>query len=98
MTSRMAGRFLIRGLLLSPLAARAETDDDFPFLEASVAQLQAQMASGRLTSVQLTRAYIERIHKLDSSGPGVNSVIELNPDALTIAHNLDVMRSQGTVL
>ncbi len=98
MTSRMAGRILITALLLSPLAARAETDDDFPFLEASVAQLQAQMASGRLTSVQLTRAYIERIHKLDSSGPGVNSVIELNPDALTIAHNLDVMRSQGTVL
>ena len=98
MTSRMAGRILITALLLSPLAARAETDDDFPFLEASVAQLQAQMASGRLTSVQLTHAYIERIHKLDSSGPGVNSVIELNPDALTIAHNLDVMRSQGKVL
>jgi len=98
MTSRMAGRILITALLLSPLAARAETDDDFPFLEASVAQLQAQMASGRLTSVQLTRAYIERIHKLDSSGPGVNSVIELNPDALTIAHNMDVMRSQGKVL
>jgi amidase len=98
MTSRMAGRILITALLLSPLAARAETDDDFPFLEASVAQLQAQMASGRLTSVQLTRAYIERIQKLDSSGPGVNSVIELNPDALTIAHNLDVMRSQGKVL
>jgi amidase len=98
MTSRMAGRILITALLLSPLAARAETDDDFPFLEASVAQLQAQMASGRLTSVQLTRAYIERIRKLDSSGPGVNSVIELNPDALTIAHNLDVMRSQGKVL
>ena len=98
MTSRMVGRILITALLLSPLAARAETDDDFPFLEASVAQLQAQMASGRLTSVQLTRAYIQRIHKLDSSGPGVNSVIELNPDALTIAHNLDVMRSQGKVL
>jgi amidase len=94
----MAGRILITALLLSPVAARAETDDDFPFLEASVAQLQAQMASGRLTSVQLTRAYIQRIHKLDSSGPGVNSVIELNPDALTIAHNLDVMRSQGKVL
>jgi amidase len=94
----MVGRILITALLLSPLAARAETDDDFPFLEASVAQLQAQMASGRLTSVQLTRAYIQRIHKLDSSGPGVNSVIELNPDALTIAHNLDVMRSQGKVL
>jgi amidase len=98
MTSRMAGRILVTALLLSPFAARAETDDDFPFLEASVAHLQAQMASGRLTSVQLTRAYIERIHKLDSSGPGVNSVIELNPDALTIAHDLDVMRSQGKVL
>jgi amidase len=98
MTSRMAGRILVTALLLSTFAAQAEPDDGFPFLEATVADLQAQMAAGRLTSVQLTRAYIERINKLDSSGPGVNSVIELNPDALTIAHNLDVMRSQGKVL
>src|SRR5437879_1266532 len=98
MTPRIAGRILVTALLLSPLAARAERDDDFPFLEATVAQLQAQMAAGRLTSEQLTRAYIERIGKLDSSGPGVNAVIELNPDALALARNADALRRHGKVL
>jgi amidase len=98
MTSRMAGRILVIALLLSPLAARAEPDDGFPFLEATVAQLQAEMASGRLTSEQLTRAYIERIHALDSSGPGVNSIMELNPDALAAARRADEQRRHGVVL
>src|SRR5437868_5605045 len=98
MTSRMAGRFLVTALLISPLAARAQINDDFPFREATVAQLQARMASGALTSVQLTRAYIERIHTLDSSANGVNAIIELNPDALTIAHHMDNMRRAGHVL
>ena len=98
MTSRMAGRILVTALLLSPLAARAESDDEFPFLEATVAQLQAEMASGRLTSERLTRAYIERIHALDSRGPGVNSVMELNPDALAMARRADEQRRHGVVL
>jgi amidase len=98
MTSRMAGRILVTALLLSPLAARAEPDEGFPFLEATVTQLQAEMASGRLTSERLTRAYIERIHALDSSGPGVNSIMELNPDALAAARQADEQRRHGVVL
>src|SRR5436853_7746192 len=98
MTSRMAGRILVTALLISPLAARAQINDDFPFREATVAKLQARMASGALTSVQLTRAYIERIHTLDSSANGVNAIIELNPDALTVAHHMDNMRRAGHVL
>jgi len=101
MTSRMAGRILVTALLLSPLAARAEGDDDrdkFPFLEATVAQLEAEMAAGRLTSERLTRAYLERIHDLDSTGPGVNSIMELNPDALKMARKADEQRRHGVVL
>src|SRR5213082_2979830 len=98
MTSRMAGRILVTALLVSPLAALAQTGDGFPFLEATVAQLQAQMASGHLTSEHLTRAYIDRIHSLDSTGPGVNSVIELNPDAIVMARHADALRRQGKVL
>jgi amidase len=56
------------------------------------------MASHRLTSAQLTRYYIDRIVALDQNGPNVNSVIEINPDALAIAQKLDVMRHQGHVL
>src|SRR5256714_8388934 len=66
--------------------------------EATVAQLQAEMASGKLTSEQLTREYLARIAALDQSGPGVNSVIELNPDALDMAKRADKLRKQGTVL
>ena len=53
--------------------------------EATVAQLQAEMASGTLTSEALTKYYITRIIALDQNGPGVNAVIELNPDALEMA-------------
>jgi len=66
--------------------------------EATIAQLQAEMASGKLTSEQLTREYITRILALDQSGPNVNSVIELNPDALAMAKHADQLRRHGTVL
>jgi amidase len=98
MKSRMVRRILVAGLLLLPLAALSDSDDRFPFREATVAQLQAQMAAGRLTSEQLTRAYIERIHALDSSGPGVNAIMELNPDALALARKADELRRHGVVL
>jgi amidase len=103
--TRMAGRLLVVALLLSPLAAQADSNDkdkdNFPFLEATVAQLQAEMAAGRLTSEQLTRAYIQRIAQLDQGTKdrlGVNALIELNPDALTIARKADALRRQGKVL
>lgn len=66
--------------------------------EATVAQLQAEMASGQLTSEQLTMEYIQRIIALDQNGPGVNAVIELNPDALAMARNADALRRKGVVL
>jgi amidase len=66
--------------------------------EETIAQLQAEMASGSLTSVQLTKYYITRIQALDQSGPGVNAVIELNPDALVMARHADFLRNHGVVL
>lgn len=98
MTSRAAVS-LICTLLLATLAA-AQNPNSIPtdHNEATVAQLQAEMASGKLTSDQLTREYISRIQALDQSGPGVNAIIELNPDALTIARQMDALRRQGKVL
>lgn len=100
MTPRVACRMLALALLLAPLAAGA-APDDFPFLEATVAQLQAAMAAGQLTSEQLTRAYIARIEKLDlprGGSLGVNAIIELNPDAIAIARQMDALRRHGKVL
>src|SRR6266700_2217793 len=65
--------------------------------EKTVAQLQAEMAAGKLTSVDLTNYYITRIRTLDQKG-SVNSVIELNPDALAMAKNADDLRRNGIVL
>jgi amidase len=56
------------------------------------------MADGRLTSEELTKEYIARIIALDQNGPGVNSVIELNPDALALARQADALRRRGIVL
>ncbi len=82
------------------LAAQAGKEDGVTkqFNEATVAQLQAQMASGKLTSVELTKFYLARIKALDEGSEGVNSIIELNPDALQLAAQADRMRSHGKVL
>jgi amidase len=91
---------LFAALLLSPLAAATEDFSTWQtlHLEATVVQLQKAMASGELTSEELTEEYIARIFALDQNGPGVNSVIELNPDALDIARDADELRRQGHVL
>ncbi len=65
--------------------------------EKTVAQLQSEMAAKKLNSVSLTNYYITRIKILDQK-EGVNSVIELNPDAMAMAKNADELRSQGKVL
>src|SRR6516165_10125729 len=65
--------------------------------EWTVARLEAAMANGNLTSEKLTKFYIQRILDLDQSGPGVNAVIELNPDAIDIAKQMDQLRKKGTI-
>jgi amidase len=64
----------------------------FNVVEASVADLQKAMQSGKLSSQALVKAYLARIKAIDKSGPRINSIIELNPDALKIAAALDAER------
>lgn len=65
--------------------------------EATIDDLQAGLAEGCWTSVGLVRKYRARIRALDQAGPRLNSVIELNPDALAIAKALDAERKAGHV-
>jgi amidase len=81
--------------LLGLLAVLARAG--FPFAEATIDGLQQQMAAGRLTSHELTAAYLQRIAEIDRAGPKLNSVIELNPDAMAIADRLDAERKAGHV-
>ena len=94
---------IFAAILLASVSAAAENSDSVAsapshFNEATVAELQARMAAGTLTSEHLTKYYIARIFALDQGGPGVNSVIELNPDAIKIAEQMDDLRRSGVVL
>src|SRR5260221_11859206 len=91
-------RNLLLAVLLLPTSAAAQNAVPTQHNEATVAQLQAEMASGMLTSEHLTQEYITRILALDQNGPGVNAIIELNPDALVMARNADALRRRGIVL
>jgi amidase len=63
--------------------------------EATIAQLQAAMTRGGLTSLGLVNMYLERIVALDQNGPSINAVLEVNPDARRIARQLDRERKAG---
>ena len=62
--------------------------------EQTIADLRAAMAGGALTSRRLVEAYLERIQALDTSGPTLRAVIEVNPDALSVAEALDRERDE----
>jgi amidase len=63
--------------------------------EWTITDLNEKMESGELTSQQVTELYLQRIAAVDKGGPYINSVIELNPDALEIADGLDKERKAG---
>ena len=72
---------------ISDKDARARYAREF-VAAATVKELQQAMASGRLTSRDIVQAYIERIALYDKQGPALNSVLELNPEALDVEHLL----------
>lgn len=67
----------------------------FALSEVSISDLQAQLASGKATSHGLCQQYLARIAAIDKAGPALNAIIELNPDALSIADGLDKERKAG---
>jgi amidase len=70
----------------------AHPDD---LLDAGVREQGAAMAAGKINSEQLVKRYLARIAAVDKAGPKLNAVIELNPDALKIAADLDRERAAG---
>src|ERR1041385_6718031 len=69
----------------------------FALGEATIDELQAAMANHSQSAVSIAKAYLRRIREIDQSGPGINSVIEVNPDALHIARELDRERKSRGV-
>ncbi|MBV6451080.1 MAG: Glutamyl-tRNA(Gln) amidotransferase subunit A [Anaerolineales bacterium] len=62
--------------------------------EWTIAELRQKLDSGELTARQLAELYLARIEAMDKNGPHINSIIELNPDALEIADKLDSKREK----
>jgi len=87
-------RQLWLGIALVALAACSGADRDFS--ESSIADLHDQMQRGELSSAELVDWYIDRIEAIDQAGPGLNAIIEINPDARDTAASLDQeWRSSG---
>jgi len=81
-------------LALASVPLRADT---FNLDTATIADVQAAMAKGTLTSEKLTQMYLDRIAAYDAQGPNINSIIYLNPKALEVAKALDAERKAGHV-
>ena len=74
--------------------AMRATTAAFPLEEATIAELQEMMASGKTTSEKIVKLYLKRIDEIDRRGPGLNSIIGFNPDAMAIARELDRERRE----
>jgi amidase len=70
---------------------------DFELNEVTIAELQEKMKSGKMSSSEITQKYLDRIEKLNTKGPELRAVIEVNPDALKIARQMDDERKSGKI-
>lgn len=93
-TAALSSAALLGGGLTSLVSRSVSAAGDFEFVEATIPELQAAMASGQLTSARLVRGYLDRIHSLN---PLLHSVIQTNPVAVCIAQQLDEERRNGHV-
>ena len=64
------------------------------FEEPTLVDLQTALTMSQVTSERLVEIYTDRIQKIDKSGPLINAVIEMNPDASSIARALDRERKE----
>ncbi|HAQ20616.1 MAG TPA: amidase [Prolixibacteraceae bacterium] len=93
-------------LALAPLGSCVQTTTqtnipenyaDFELNEITIAQLQEKMSSGALSSAEITQKYLDRIEQIDKKEPELRAVIEINPEAINIARQMDAERKSGKV-
>jgi amidase len=90
--SRVAAALVVFAVAAAALAPAAQQTQPFDLEEATFAALQRRMDTGQDTARTLAEKYLARIEAVDRRGPALRSVIEINPDALTIADELDAER------
>lgn len=101
-TAALGGGTLVLAPLSSCVQPATKTEPsvnyaDFELNELTIAQLQEKMSSGVLSSAEITQKYLDRIELINTKGPELRAVIEINPEALEIAKQLDAERKSGKV-
>ncbi|MBN2071614.1 MAG: amidase [Candidatus Krumholzibacteriota bacterium] len=71
--------------------------NDFRFFEMEIDELRAGYEADSFSIEDVVKAYLERIEKIDNDGPGLNSMIQINPDAIEIAVKLDIEMREGKI-
>lgn len=82
----------LTGAILTPQSPTRRRRTSFTLEEATISTLQTAMQQSKMSAHSIAKAFLKRIRDIDTSGPTLNSVIELNPDALDIARQLDLER------
>jgi len=78
-----------------PKSAGKQVPEKINLDELTIPELQAKVKMGLLTYGSMTQIYLNRIREIDKNGPGLNSVIEINPAAIAIAEKMDQERLSG---
>jgi Asp-tRNA(Asn)/Glu-tRNA(Gln) amidotransferase A subunit family amidase len=85
----LAAAALVLAASAPTMRVMAKPQAPFRFMESSIRETQAALESGTVTSEQLVQMYLARINAYDKTGPAINAMIRLNPDALAEARALD---------
>jgi len=80
---------LVLAACAPPAGPSRPSTDSLDLVNENAMTLLPRLASGELSAAELTRAYLRRIAAVDASGPTLNAIIEVNPDAERIASELD---------
>ncbi|MGB0523869.1 MAG: amidase [Flammeovirgaceae bacterium] len=81
--------FMLMACQNSPQQPVTKSPTPFQFAEYTIAQFQQGFDQQKFTIEEVTQAYLQRIEAIDKNGPAINSVIQVNPDAIAIAQALD---------
>jgi amidase len=81
----------------NPDDSNVASSDEFELDEETISSLKDKLASGKYTSEQLVDLYLKRIEDIDKKGAELNAIIEINPEAISIAKQMDRERKEGKV-
>src|SRR4051812_46134145 len=96
MRVKLAALLLVASPLLAQQLAQPQTSPvPVRVEEITIAQIHDAMKAGRLTCHALVDAYLRRIDAFDKNGPAINAIVQLNPEAVTQADDLDRRFAQG---